>query len=63
MKRGIKSDKRGPRWWPQRVTVAANCDEEMNGKDAGDSDEELMVAAERDFNTQHSHLRTTSKTP
>jgi hypothetical protein len=49
MKRGIKSDKKGPIWWPQRVTVTASCDEEMNDKDAGDSDEELMVATECDF--------------
>jgi hypothetical protein len=38
-KRGIKSDKRGPRQWLWRVTVTSSCDEEMNGRDTGDTDE------------------------
>jgi hypothetical protein len=48
-KRGIKSDKRGTRWWLQRVVVATSCDEEMNDKNTGDFNEELMAATERDF--------------
>jgi hypothetical protein len=43
MKRDIKSNKRWPRRQPQRVAVTASWDEEMNGKDAGYSDEELVV--------------------
>jgi hypothetical protein len=48
-KRSIKTDKRGPRRWPQRITIGASCDEEMNDKDAGNSDEEIMVTVEHDF--------------
>jgi hypothetical protein len=48
-KRGIKSDKRGAARLPQRVAVTTSCDEEMNGKDANDSDEELMMVVEGDF--------------
>jgi hypothetical protein len=48
-KRGIKSDKRGTRRQPQRVMVAASCDEEMNNKNTSDSDEELLAATELDF--------------
>jgi hypothetical protein len=50
-KRGIKSDKRGPRQWPQ-VTVAASCGEDNIGKDAGDSDKELVAVTEGDFKRQ-----------
>jgi hypothetical protein len=48
-KRSIKSDKQGPRRRPQRVTVAANHDEDDNDKDASDFDEEFVAATERDF--------------
>jgi hypothetical protein len=46
---GIKSDRREPRRWPQRIMVATSRDEENNDKDVGDYDEELMAAAEHDF--------------
>jgi hypothetical protein len=48
-KRGTKSDKRLPKWRPQRVTVATSYDKSDNDKDVGDSDEELVATAERDF--------------
>jgi hypothetical protein len=48
-KSGARSDKRGPKQWPQGVTVATSNDEGDNDKDTGDSDEELIAAAERDF--------------
>jgi hypothetical protein len=48
-KSGARSDKRGPKQWPQGVTVATSNDECDNDKDTGDSDEELIAAAERDF--------------
>jgi hypothetical protein len=44
-KRGIKSNRRGPRWWPHRVTVATSCDEGIN-------DKELMATAEHDIKRQ-----------
>jgi hypothetical protein len=42
----------GLRRWPQRVTIAASCDEGDNDKDASNSDEELIAIAERDFKRQ-----------
>jgi hypothetical protein len=50
--RGVKSNKRGPRRHPYRVTVTASCGEDNNGKDAGDSDEELVAVAEYDLKRQ-----------
>jgi hypothetical protein len=37
---------------PPRVEITASCDEDNNDKGAGDSDEELIAAAERDFKHQ-----------
>jgi hypothetical protein len=51
-KRGIKSNKRGPRRWPQQVTVTASCGEDNIGKDASDSDKELVAVTEGDFKHQ-----------
>jgi hypothetical protein len=48
-KRGIRSNKRGPKWQPQQVVVTTICDEGNNDKNAGDSDEEVITTAERDF--------------
>jgi hypothetical protein len=51
-KRGVKSDKRVPRRRPQPVMVTTSCGEDNNGRDADDSDEELVAATERDFKRQ-----------
>jgi hypothetical protein len=51
-KRGIKSDKKGPRWRAQQVVVTASCGEDNIGKDVSDSDEELIAADKRDFKHQ-----------
>jgi hypothetical protein len=37
---------------PPRVEITASCDEDNNDKGTGDSDEELIAAAERDFKHQ-----------
>jgi hypothetical protein len=52
MKRGAKSDKRGPKRWPQRVAVTTTYNVGDNDKDVGDSDKELVAAAEHDFKRQ-----------
>jgi hypothetical protein len=46
---GARSDKRGPMWRPQQVTVATSGDGGDNDKDVDDSDEELIAAAEHDL--------------
>jgi hypothetical protein len=51
-RRGARSDKRGPKWQPQRVAVATSCNQGDNDKDAGDSNKELVTAAERDSKRQ-----------
>jgi hypothetical protein len=52
VKRGTKSDKRELKQQPHQVAVTTNCDEGDNSKDVGDSDEELIVIAKRDFKRQ-----------
>jgi hypothetical protein len=42
----------GAKQWPQRVTVTTSCDVGDHDKDVGDSDEELIATAERDFKRQ-----------
>jgi hypothetical protein len=46
---GTKGDKRRLKRWSQRLVVTTNYDEGENDKEVGDSDEELIAAAERDF--------------
>jgi hypothetical protein len=49
VKRGTKSNKRGPKRRPQWVMITTSYDKGDNDKDVGDSDEELIAAAECDF--------------
>jgi hypothetical protein len=49
MKRDAKSDKRGPKRWPQRVMVTTSYDDGDNDKDVGNSNEEFITVAEHDF--------------
>jgi hypothetical protein len=39
-KSGTRSDKRGPKWWPQGVTITTSYDEGDNDNDASDSNED-----------------------
>jgi hypothetical protein len=51
-KRRARSDNRGPKRWPQQVTVTTSCDEGDNDKDVGDSDEELIATTESEVKCQ-----------
>jgi hypothetical protein len=48
-KRYAKGDKRELNWWPWWVVVTTSCNEGDNDKEVGDSNEELIAAAEHDF--------------
>jgi hypothetical protein len=51
-----KSNKRGPKRQPQRITVITRCDKGDNGKEVGDSDEELITIAEHNCKHQARQL-------
>jgi hypothetical protein len=51
-KRSTKGTKRGAKKQPEWVTVATSCDEGDNGKEADNSDKELVATVERDFKRQ-----------
>jgi hypothetical protein len=51
-KRSAKGNKRGPKRWPQCIAVVTSCDRGDNDKEADNSDEELVAAAERNFKLQ-----------
>jgi hypothetical protein len=52
IKRSAKGNKRGPKRCPQRIAITISYDEGDNDKEAEDSNEEQVVAAERDFKCQ-----------
>jgi hypothetical protein len=49
MKRSTKGNKREPKRRPQRMAVTTSCDKGDNDKEADDSNEEHITAAEHDF--------------
>jgi hypothetical protein len=46
---GARSDKMGPKQWPEWVAITTSCDEGDHDKDVGDSNEELVSVVERNF--------------